>query len=63
MTKVVKKMIKCAKCGAESLQTVVCSINFSLGNPEDNQALLHHMQKCPHCKYESINISEIKHKE
>jgi len=57
MTKVVKKLIKCAKCGHESMQLFVHSVNFSLGKAEDNQKLIHHQQICPKCNYSATNIS------
>ena len=57
MTKVVKKLVKCAKCGVESEQLIVYSVNFSLGKKEDNERLLRHQQVCPKCNYTATNIS------
>ena len=37
MTKLVRNKVKCAKCGAESEQIKVYSINFMLGKKEDNK--------------------------
>ena len=31
MTKVGKQLVKCAKCGKESEQLIIYSVNFSLG--------------------------------
>ena len=58
MTKVVKKIVKCIKCGTESEQLIVYSVNFNLGSKEDNEKLMRHIQKCPKCGYEAINISQ-----
>lgn len=63
MTKVLKQKIKCAKCGIESEQLVVYSINFSLGSKEDNKKLMEHKQVCPNCNYSAKNISVINIKE
>lgn len=57
MTKVAKKKVKCIKCGAESEQLIVYSINFSLGTKEQNEALMKNQQKCPNCGYEAMDIS------
>lgn len=57
MTKLGRKRVKCVKCGEESEQLMVYSINFSLGTKEENEKLMHHKQKCPHCGYESVDIS------
>ena len=57
MTKVVQKMVKCCKCGTESEQLIVYSVNFALGTREDNEKLMRHTQKCPKCGYEAANIS------
>lgn len=58
MTKVLKQTVKCAKCGKESSQLLVFSVNYSLGTKESNDQLLTHLQKCPHCGYEAIDISK-----
>ena len=58
MTKVAQRKIICAKCGVESEQLVVLSVNFMLGDMESNKKLMTHMQKCPNCKYEAIDISK-----
>ncbi len=57
MTKVSKMTKKCAKCGKESEQLAVFSVNFSLGDRESNERLMKHKQKCPHCGYEAPDIS------
>ena len=57
MTKVSKIKVKCSKCGEESEQLFVFSVNFSLGSKESNEKLIKHMQKCPKCGYEAPNIS------
>jgi predicted nucleic-acid-binding Zn-ribbon protein len=57
MTKVARQKVKCIKCGKESEQMIVFSVNFNLGSRESNEKLMKHMQKCPHCGYESQNIS------
>lgn len=57
MTKVVRRMVKCVKCGTESEQFIVYSVNFNLGSREDNEKLMRHTQKCPKCGYEAIDIS------
>ena len=57
MTKVGNMIVKCAKCGKESSQMIVYSVNYSLGTKEDNDALLEHLQECPHCGYKAIDIS------
>ena len=59
MTKVGNKMVKCAKCEKESEQLIVFSVNFSLGEKEDNEKLLNRKQKCPHCGYEANDISKL----
>ncbi len=58
MTKIGKKIVKCAKCGEESEQLLVFSVNFALGSKEDNEKLVKHMQKCPKCGYEATDISK-----
>lgn len=61
MTKVTKQAVKCIKCGKESSQLLIHSVNFSLGKKEDNEKLMKHLQKCPFCGYEAPLISmEIK---
>ena len=57
MTKVTKQIVKCIKCEKESPQLFVYSVNFMLGSRESNEKLMKHMQKCPHCGYEAIDIS------
>ncbi len=57
MTKVSKKKVKCVKCGTESEQLIVYSINASLGVKEENDKLMKHQQKCPNCGYEAADIS------
>ncbi len=57
MTKVAEKIVKCIKCGEESKQLIVYSVNFSLGSKEDNEELMRHVQKCPKCGYEAVDIS------
>lgn len=59
MTKVKTIMTKCAKCGNESEQMFVYSVNSMLGNKEDNEKLMQHKQVCPHCGYEATLISKI----
>lgn len=60
MTKIGKKYVKCIKCGTESEQIIIYSVNFSLGTKENNEKLIQHKQKCPHCGYEAYNISKDK---
>lgn len=57
MTKVSKTIKKCVKCGEESEQLAVFSINFNLGSREDNERLMNRKEKCPHCGYEAPDIS------
>jgi len=57
MTKLVRKMVKCVKCGEESEQLLVYSVNSLLGDKESNDKLMAHKQKCPNCGYEARNIS------
>lgn len=57
MTKVINKIVKCAKCGKESTQKIVCSVNFMLGNKEDNKKLMQYKQVCPNCNYTAPDIS------
>lgn len=58
MTKVGRKMVKCSKCGKESEQLLVFSVNYLLGDRESNDNLINHKQKCPYCGYENINIEK-----
>lgn len=60
MTKVSKRLIKCIKCGKESEQLLVFSVNYLLGSKESNDRLMNHMQKCLYCGYEYIDISREK---
>ena len=57
MTKVITKKVKCIKCGEESEQFVVCSVNFMLGDKNKNDELIKHKQKCPNCNYTAEDIS------
>ena len=57
MTKVANILVKCAKCGAESKQLIVHSVNFMLGTKEDNERLMKHQQVCPKCNYTNFDIS------
>ena len=59
MTKVAKINVTCAKCGKDSDQLAVYSVNFNLGSREYNEKLLTRKQKCPHCGYEAIDISRL----
>ena len=59
MTKVKTIMTTCAKCGKESEQLFVYSVNFMLGTQESNEKLKKHKQVCPHCGYEATLISKI----
>lgn len=59
MTKVIKKNVKCAKCGTESEQMIVYSVNFSLGKREDNEKLMNRKQVCPNCNYTASDISHL----
>ena len=58
MTKVVSQPVKCIRCGKESEQLIVYSVNFNLGSRADNEKLIQHLQECPHCGYKSIDISK-----
>ena len=62
MTKVIKNIIKCSKCGKESEQQIVCSVNYLLGTKEDNDKLMNHKQKCPYCNYEAVDIRILNNK-
>lgn len=57
MTKVSKKVVKCAKCGYESEQLVVYSVNFMIGSKDANEKLMSHKQICPKCNYAHFDIS------
>lgn len=57
MTKVIQKMVKCAKCGNESEQLIVYSVNFMLETQEGGENLMKHQQVCPKCNYTNIDIS------
>lgn len=57
MTKAVRKLVKCAKCGNESEQLFVYSVNFMLGTKEGNESLMKHQQICPKCNYTNFDIS------
>ncbi len=57
MTKVSNRVVKCARCGEESEQLIVFSVNFSLGKKEDNEKLMRHQQVCPKCNYTAPDIS------
>ena len=57
MTKVGRKSVKCAKCGAESEQLIVYSVNFGLGPKDANERLMKHKQVCPKCNYTNFDIS------
>lgn len=59
MTKVGMKIVKCVKCGKESRQKIVYSINFMLGTKEHNEKLLKHKQICPNCNYIAYDISHL----
>ena len=56
MTDIRKELVKCAKCGKESPQIIVMSVNYWLGDKESNDNLLRHQQKCPYCGYEAVSI-------
>lgn len=60
MTKISKRIVKCYKCGKESEQFLVFSVNYLLGTKESNDRLKNHVQKCPYCGYENIDISKEK---
>ncbi len=60
MTKVVLKKVRCAKCGIESNQKIVHSVNFFLSKKENNEKLISKKQVCPNCNYTSIDISVVK---
>ena len=54
-----RELVRCAKCGNESQQLVIYSVNYSLGDKESNDKLVSHKQKCPYCNYEAISIDTI----
>lgn len=56
MTKVLIEKIVCKKCGKESEQPIVCSVNFLLGLKKANKELLKAKQTCPHCGYSAKRI-------
>ena len=56
MTNVVKGIVKCARCGRESIQLFVFSVNYRLGRVEDNDKLARYKQKCPYCGYEATTL-------
>lgn len=58
MTKIAKRIVKCIKCGEESEQLIVYSVNFSFGSEEENEKLVNHIQKCPKCGYQAPDISK-----
>ena len=58
MTKVLLKKIVCKKCGKESDQAQVYSINFTLGSKKANKELANLKQTCPHCGYTAKDISK-----
>lgn len=62
MSDISREVVKCAKCGKESPQMVVYSVNYSLGDKESNDKLIEHKQKCPYCEYETIDISVLNDK-
>ena len=60
MTLIGQEMKKCIKCGKESQQMVVYSVNFLVGTEEENRNLLSRKQVCPHCNYTAFDISKKK---
>ena len=62
MNDISREVVKCAKCGKESPQMIVYSVNYSLGDKESNDKLIEHKQKCPYCEYEAIDISVLNDK-
>lgn len=62
MSDISREKVKCAKCGKESQQLVVYSVNYSLGDKETNDKLVSHKQKCPYCGYEAISIDSLSDK-
>lgn len=57
MTRIGKRIVKCIKCGTESEQLVIYSVNFNLGSKESNEKLMNHLQECPNCRYKAVDIS------
>mgnify|MGYP004543556459 FL=1 len=62
MSDISREVVKCAKCGKESPQMIVYSVNYLLGDKESNDKLIEHKQKCPYCEYEAIDISVLNDK-
>lgn len=62
MSDISREIVKCAKCGEESPQIVVYSVNYYLEGKENGDKLLHHKQKCPYCNYEAISIDALNNK-
>ena len=58
MTKIIREKVMCKKCGKESEQAIVLSVNFLLGGRESNKKLLKDKQVCPHCGYKNKDISK-----
>ncbi len=56
MTKILIEKVVCKKCGKESEQPKVYSVNFLLGSKKDNKKLLKSKQTCPHCGYSDTRI-------
>jgi len=52
-------MVKCTKCGQESEQLLICSVNFMFGKKDNNENLMNHQQVCPKCNYSNFDISVI----
>ena len=62
MNGISRETVKCAKCAKESQQLVIYSVNYSLGDNENNDKLVSHKQKCPYCGYEAISIDSLSDK-
>lgn len=62
MSDISREIVKCAKCGKESPQIVVYSVNYYLEGKENGDKLLHRKQKCPYCNYEAISIDVLNNK-
>ena len=62
MSDISREIVKCAKCGKESPQIVVYSVNYYLEGKENGDKLLKHKQKCPYCNYEAISIDALNNK-
>ena len=56
MSDISRELVKCAKCGKESQQLFVYSVNYLLGDKETNDKLANHKQKCPYCGYEAVSL-------